>query len=311
MMSSFSTRQRVNSGRETPVMTTLRAIFTAFAPEYLERYPQLPLSHRKVISAIQHCQSGHYGHSLYQCPSCGDNTASIIPVAIVIARSVSIIKPSSGYPTTWRNSFPGRTSSSPSPFLRRSDPSSARISASLTKPCSKPLLSPSNGSPQTNVSSVRTSLVLSVSCIPGAGSSSTTPTSTTSSLAVASQRTAQSGCPPEPTSLSPCKPSHPSTAPCGKRRCAQPDCWSTSTPRSGTSPGTSTVRPSTTDTPPSHTSPPMSSGSLSPIAASSRSRTAPSLSPIVSLEVYAHEPPTSTPWSLSAGSSNMSCPMAS
>ena len=44
-------------------MITLRAIFTAFAPEYLERNPHLPLSHRKVISAIQHCQSGHYGHS--------------------------------------------------------------------------------------------------------------------------------------------------------------------------------------------------------------------------------------------------------
>jgi hypothetical protein len=52
-------------------MTTLRDIFTAFAPEYLERYPQLPLAHRKVISAIQHCQSGHYGHSLSQCPTCG------------------------------------------------------------------------------------------------------------------------------------------------------------------------------------------------------------------------------------------------
>jgi Putative transposase/Transposase zinc-binding domain len=53
-------------------MTTLRDIFTAFAPEYLERYPHLPLAHRKVISAIQQCRSGHYGHSLYQCPSCGE-----------------------------------------------------------------------------------------------------------------------------------------------------------------------------------------------------------------------------------------------
>jgi len=52
-------------------MTTLRAIFTAFGPAYVERYPQLPLAHRKVISAIQQCQSGHYGHSLYQCHTCG------------------------------------------------------------------------------------------------------------------------------------------------------------------------------------------------------------------------------------------------
>ena len=52
-------------------MTTLRAIFTAFAPEYLARYPTLPTAHRKVISAIRNCRSGHYGHSLSQCHSCG------------------------------------------------------------------------------------------------------------------------------------------------------------------------------------------------------------------------------------------------
>ena len=52
-------------------MTTLRALFTAFAPEDLERSPPLPFAHRKVISAIQQCQSGHYGHSLSQCPTCG------------------------------------------------------------------------------------------------------------------------------------------------------------------------------------------------------------------------------------------------
>ena len=52
-------------------MTILRDIFNAFAPEYLKRYPHLPASHRKAIRAIQNCQSGHYGHSLYQCQSCG------------------------------------------------------------------------------------------------------------------------------------------------------------------------------------------------------------------------------------------------
>ncbi len=52
-------------------MTTLRDIFTAFAPEYLARYSNLPTSHRKVISAIRHCRSGHDGHSLSQCQRCG------------------------------------------------------------------------------------------------------------------------------------------------------------------------------------------------------------------------------------------------
>jgi hypothetical protein len=54
-------------------MTTLREICTAFAPEYLERSPQLPLAHRTVIRAIQPCQSGHSGHRLYQCQSCGEH----------------------------------------------------------------------------------------------------------------------------------------------------------------------------------------------------------------------------------------------
>jgi Putative transposase/Transposase zinc-binding domain len=53
-------------------MTTLREIFIAFAPEYLERYPHLPTVHRKAIHAIQQCRSGHYGHSLSQCQRCGE-----------------------------------------------------------------------------------------------------------------------------------------------------------------------------------------------------------------------------------------------
>ena len=85
-------------------MTTLREIFTAFGPEYLKRYPPLPLAHRKVLSAIQQCRSGHYGHSLYQCQPCGGTTASIIPVATATVPSVSSIKPSSGSSTIWINS---------------------------------------------------------------------------------------------------------------------------------------------------------------------------------------------------------------
>ena len=53
-------------------MTTLRDIFTAFAPESLERYPTLPTAHRQAISAIQQCQSGHYGYRLSQGQSCGE-----------------------------------------------------------------------------------------------------------------------------------------------------------------------------------------------------------------------------------------------
>jgi hypothetical protein len=49
-------------------MTTLRDIFTACAPEYLERSPPLPTAHRQVLSASQHCRSGSYGPSLSPCP---------------------------------------------------------------------------------------------------------------------------------------------------------------------------------------------------------------------------------------------------
>ena len=52
-------------------MTTLRDIFTAFAPAYLARSPRLPTSHRKAIPASQPCQSGSYGHSLSPCQTCG------------------------------------------------------------------------------------------------------------------------------------------------------------------------------------------------------------------------------------------------
>lgn len=52
-------------------MTTLREVFNAYGPEYRQRYPRLPLSQQKTVSAIQNCQSGHYGHSLYLCQSCG------------------------------------------------------------------------------------------------------------------------------------------------------------------------------------------------------------------------------------------------
>jgi hypothetical protein len=54
-------------------MTTLRDIFTAYAPEYIERYPHLPTSHHKAIDAICRCRTGAYGYSLYACRHCGQH----------------------------------------------------------------------------------------------------------------------------------------------------------------------------------------------------------------------------------------------
>jgi len=52
-------------------MPTSSDIFNPCAPESLERSPNLPTAHPKVISAIQNGRSGHDGHRLYQCQSCG------------------------------------------------------------------------------------------------------------------------------------------------------------------------------------------------------------------------------------------------
>ena len=184
-------------------MTTLRAICTAFAPEYLERYPHLPPSHHKVIRAIQPCQSGHDGHRLSQCPHCGGHQR-------VHHSCGNRHCPQGQQHTTQQWLDHPLATQLPGPHFLRTFPVPETRRPCIRSPqrrayqaMAKPLLSPSHGSPETSVSSVRTSPVLPVSCLPGAGSSSTTPTSTLSSLAVASQRTAQRGCPPEPTSLSP------------------------------------------------------------------------------------------------------------
>ena len=44
-------------------MTAIREIFTAFAPEYLERYPTLPTSHRKVIGARRNILAHNFTNS--------------------------------------------------------------------------------------------------------------------------------------------------------------------------------------------------------------------------------------------------------
>lgn len=51
-------------------MTTITEIFTTYAPEYLDKHPNLPEAHRKVIEAILHCRTGEYGSTVYQCQSC-------------------------------------------------------------------------------------------------------------------------------------------------------------------------------------------------------------------------------------------------
>jgi len=54
-------------------MTTIKDIFSKFAPEYLERHTErIPNEHRKVIHAIINCRSGQLGVTLYYCRRCGE-----------------------------------------------------------------------------------------------------------------------------------------------------------------------------------------------------------------------------------------------
>ena len=53
-------------------MKTINEIVHKFSPEYIERYPHIPPSHRKVINAIVNCRSGRLGTTVYRCIECGE-----------------------------------------------------------------------------------------------------------------------------------------------------------------------------------------------------------------------------------------------
>ena len=42
-------------------MSPMRAIFTTYAPAYIERYPHLPASHHKAMDALCRCRTGADG----------------------------------------------------------------------------------------------------------------------------------------------------------------------------------------------------------------------------------------------------------
>ncbi len=54
-------------------MGAIAELCRAFGPEYLTRFPHLPLAHRQALDAISACRSGDLGSTLYRCtdPACG------------------------------------------------------------------------------------------------------------------------------------------------------------------------------------------------------------------------------------------------
>jgi hypothetical protein len=54
-------------------MTSIREIFSAFGPEYLQCYgATMPKTHRKVIDAIMTCRTEACGIAFYQCEGCAE-----------------------------------------------------------------------------------------------------------------------------------------------------------------------------------------------------------------------------------------------
>jgi len=47
-------------------MGAITEIFRTFGDEYLARYPDMPLQHKKTIEAIINCCSGQYGVAVYR-----------------------------------------------------------------------------------------------------------------------------------------------------------------------------------------------------------------------------------------------------
>lgn len=53
-------------------MTTIKEIFAAFAPEYIDRFaPNIPANHLKVIDAVLSCRTRDKGWTVYTCKACG------------------------------------------------------------------------------------------------------------------------------------------------------------------------------------------------------------------------------------------------
>lgn len=90
-------------------MPTIRDIFTAYAPEYIERYPNLPHAARPLTLSAAVVQ-GHTAIASMPANTADNTTASIMPAAIGIVPGVNTTKPNCGCTTNSRCSCPDPTS---------------------------------------------------------------------------------------------------------------------------------------------------------------------------------------------------------
>jgi len=51
---------------------SLAEVFRRYGPTYLQKFGNtVPIAHRNVMHAIEHCRSGSFGHAVYRCDACG------------------------------------------------------------------------------------------------------------------------------------------------------------------------------------------------------------------------------------------------
>jgi hypothetical protein len=53
-------------------MGAINEIFRTFGPEYINRFPDMPAQHKKVVHAMTDCRSGELGATVYRCTGCGE-----------------------------------------------------------------------------------------------------------------------------------------------------------------------------------------------------------------------------------------------
>lgn len=59
---------------EVPQDFTVADALRKFTPAYIAKYiRRMPPHHRKVLGLITRCKTGHLGHAMYRCGSCGQH----------------------------------------------------------------------------------------------------------------------------------------------------------------------------------------------------------------------------------------------
>jgi len=79
------------SGRQRQERVELADIFRAYGASYRRNHP-LPVSHLKVIEAVERCRTAALGGHIERCDSCGFERPAYTPAVTAIAQCQSLAK---------------------------------------------------------------------------------------------------------------------------------------------------------------------------------------------------------------------------